>query len=153
MSYPSHDPNNPYAQAYGFNYGGPGHDPSAVIRLPAVGLVIVSSFWMLILVVMLVLNLFQLITGADLNIEQGQDMLGEAAMPLNLVGIMLQAGVNSCVLYGSLGMVQRRNYGVAVTASVLAVIPCFSPCFFLGIPLGLWALFLLFRPEVKYGFR
>ena len=149
----SYDPNSPYARAYGFTYGQPQHDPSRAVRMPAVGLVILSSFWLIILVVALVLNLFQLLVGTDLNVQQGEDVLGEAALPVNLVSIMLMAFVTSCVMYGSLSMMQRRNYGVAVTAAVLSVLPCFSPCFFLGIPFGLWALLLLFRPEVKYGFK
>jgi hypothetical protein len=149
----SYDPNSPYARAYGFSYGQPQHDPSRVVRMPAVGLVITSSFWLIILVVALVLNLFYLLGLAQMNVQQGGDFLGEAAMPMNLVGIMLMAFVTSCVLYGSLSMMQRRNYGVAVTAAVLSVLPCFSPCFIVGIPFGLWALLLLFRPEVKYGFR
>jgi hypothetical protein len=149
----SYDPNSPYARAYGFTYGQPQYDPSRAVRMPAVGLIITSSFWLIMLVVLLVLNLFQLLSGAEMNVQQGGDFLGEAAMPMNLVLIMLLSVVTSCVLYGSLNMMQRRNYGVAVTAAVLSVAPCFSPCLFVGIPFGLWALLLLLRPEVKYGFR
>ncbi len=34
-----------------------------------------------------------------------------------------------------------------------AMIPCVSPCCLLGLPLGIWALIVLVKPEVKAAFQ
>lgn len=153
MSYQGFDPHNPYSQAYGFGYGPNRPDPSNMVKGPAVGLIVTSSFWLLLLVLSLVLNLFKLVVGAKFDLQQANGPLGDAAIPVQLVGIMLLSGVNACTLYGGLSMLQKRNYGVAMTAAVLSIIPCLSPCYIVGIPFGIWAMVLMLRPDVRYGFR
>jgi hypothetical protein len=32
------------------------------------------------------------------------------------------------------------------------MIPCISPCCLLGLPIGIWALVVLLKPEVKAAF-
>jgi len=39
-----------------------------------------------------------------------------------------------------------------VVASILAMVPCISPCCLLGIPIGIWALVVLMKPEVQQAF-
>jgi hypothetical protein len=40
-----------------------------------------------------------------------------------------------------------------MTAAILALVPCTSPCCLAGIPAGIWALVVLAKPEVKAGFH
>jgi hypothetical protein len=40
-----------------------------------------------------------------------------------------------------------------MAASIIAIIPCFGPCCCLGIPVGIWALVVINKPEVKSAFR
>jgi len=40
-----------------------------------------------------------------------------------------------------------------VAASIIAMIPCVSPCCCLGLPFGIWALVVLARPAVKSAFQ
>lgn len=49
-------------------------------------------------------------------------------------------------------MKQLQKWTLAVTASILAMIPCLGPCCLIGIPIGIWALVVLFKPEVKSAF-
>jgi hypothetical protein len=49
-------------------------------------------------------------------------------------------------------MQKLENHQLAFTASILAMIPCVSPCCFLGLPFGIWALVVLNKPEVKSQF-
>ena len=49
-------------------------------------------------------------------------------------------------------MKSLTSYGGAMTGAILAVIPCFSPCCIVGIPIGIWALVVLNDPVVKKGF-
>jgi hypothetical protein len=40
-----------------------------------------------------------------------------------------------------------------MTASVIAMIPCISPCCIVGLPIGIWAMVVLSKPEVKSAFH
>jgi hypothetical protein len=60
--------------------------------------------------------------------------------------------VSVVLLIGALKMKSLRSYGMAMTASVLAMIPCTSPCCLLGLPFGIWALVVLMKADVKSAF-
>ena len=66
---------------------------------------------------------------------------------------LVGAGVGGVILLGAIQMSRLRSYGLAMTASILAIIPCVWSCFIVGIPLGIWALVVLRRPEVRAAFR
>lgn len=57
------------------------------------------------------------------------------------------------IVYGAIQMFACRRFGMARTAAIFAVIPVCSPLLVLGIPLGVWALIVLARPEVRDAFR
>jgi len=65
-----------------------------------------------------------------------------------LIGVV-QAGV---ILWGASCMKRMENYGAAMTASIVALIPC-SGCCILLVPFGIWSLVVLNKPEVKDSFR
>jgi hypothetical protein len=50
-------------------------------------------------------------------------------------------------------MRKLESFGLCMTASILAMIPCLSPCCILGLPFGIWALVVLNKPEVKSAFQ
>ncbi len=60
--------------------------------------------------------------------------------------------INGLVFFGALKMRSLQSYGLANTASILALIPCCGPCGCVGIPLGIWALVMLRKPEVRSAF-
>lgn len=70
---------------------------------------------------------------------------------LALLGLGLIGGL--IILFGGIKMRNLQNYGLCMTASILAMIPCLSCCFLIGIPVGIWALVVLSKPEVKNLFR
>lgn len=53
---------------------------------------------------------------------------------------------------GAIHMLRLKNFGTARTAAIVACIPLCSPCMLFGIPFGIWALVLLYRPEVQAMF-
>ena len=58
------------------------------------------------------------------------------------------------IFLGGYKMYRLESWGLAVTGSILAVVPCFGTCCCLvDIPLGIWALVLLFDDEVKAAFE
>jgi hypothetical protein len=66
-------------------------------------------------------------------------------------GILLVA--NLVVVFGAVQMLKLRSYGLAMTGTIVSLIPCLSPCCVLGIPFGIWSLIVLLRPEVKQAFH
>ena len=76
-----------------------------------------------------------------------QGMRGPMAGVISL-GI---AAVNGFVLLGAINLLRLRNYGVAMVASIVAMLPC-GCCCVLGLPAGIWALVTLNKPEVKSQF-
>jgi hypothetical protein len=76
-----------------------------------------------------------------------EGMQGPLAGVMNLV----IAAWNGFVLFGALKMLRLQNHGVAVVASVAAMLPC-QCCCLLGLPFGIWALVVLNKPEVKSQF-
>ena len=56
------------------------------------------------------------------------------------------------IIAGSIKMKQLQAYGFALTAAVLAAIPCISPCVILGIPFGIWAFVVLMSSDVREAF-
>jgi GYF domain 2 len=73
---------------------------------------------------------------------------GTAGAALAGVGLVL-AGL---MLLGGIKMKRLESYGLAMTAAVLAMLPC-SLCCVLGLPLGIWSLVVLTKPEVKSAFH
>jgi hypothetical protein len=45
-----------------------------------------------------------------------------------------------------------QNHQFALTAGIVAMLPCISPCCVFGLPAGIWALVILNKPEVKSQF-
>jgi len=55
------------------------------------------------------------------------------------------------VLIGGFMMHNLKSLAWARTGSIAAMVPC-SICCIGGLPVGIWALVVLARPEVKRGF-
>lgn len=60
--------------------------------------------------------------------------------------------VNALVFGGALHLLTRRHYGLARLACGLACLPFCGPCYLLAIPVGIWGLVVLRRPEVRASF-
>lgn len=75
------------------------------------------------------------------------------------VGIAIRCvGILICLflLYGAIKMKKLQNYGLSVAVSIIVMVPCvaplLSPCCVLGLPIGIWALVVLCKPEIKGSF-
>lgn len=67
----------------------------------------------------------------------------------NIIAIL----VGVFLLYAGLKMRKLENYSAGMIASIIAMVPCISPCCLIGLPVGIWALVVLNRPEVKVHFH
>lgn len=55
-------------------------------------------------------------------------------------------------LFGAIQMKNLRSYGWAWAAAIINCIPCYGSCCCIGLPLGIWAIIVLIKPEVKAAF-
>lgn len=78
----------------------------------------------------------------------------------------LLSGVIAAVVYGfwaimaliafigAFRMRQLKSYGLAMASAIIAMVPCTTyMCCLLMLPMGIWALTVLLKPEVKSAFR
>jgi hypothetical protein len=65
------------------------------------------------------------------------------------------AGVIGTIMpiVGGVCMLARKAWGLAVAAALLTAVPLSSPCCLFGLPIGIWALVVLFQPDVRAAFR
>jgi hypothetical protein len=57
------------------------------------------------------------------------------------------------VFIAALRMRNLEKHGLAMAASIISMIPCISPCCLIGLPIGIWAVVVLSKPEVKSAFH
>lgn len=74
---------------------------------------------------------------------------GTIGVGVNIIGML----VSGLILVGGLKMRKLENYGLVMAATIIAMIPCISPCCLIGLPIGIWALVVLSKPEVKSTFH
>jgi hypothetical protein len=74
---------------------------------------------------------------------------GSAAIVTSIFGIV-GCGI---IIAGSASMLSMRYYPLGFIAAVLTMIPGTSACCLLGLPLGIWTIVVLLRPEVRAAFR
>lgn len=66
-----------------------------------------------------------------------------------MLGVFIMAGITFIVISGAWNLMQLRSYRLAVAGSILGI---FTPAFVIGLPMGIWALVLLKKKEVKAAF-
>lgn len=89
----------------------------------------------------------------DPELAQYRDLIetlsGSGGVVLNIIPLALSV----VVFLGGLKMRQLQSWGLAMGGSIVAIIPCIGSCCCIGIPVGIWALVVLNKPEVKNAFR
>ena len=73
------------------------------------------------------------------------------AIPVVLVGLM-SIPIAVIIAIGAHKMLRLESHGLAVFACLAAMLPC-HPGWLIGLPIGIWGLMVLNRPEVKAGFK
>jgi hypothetical protein len=162
---PMHPPLSSAPRVLGSGAGpgsGPGLAPISreaaqqAVNGPAVGLMVTAILGFVVVAIRLVFSLAGL-AGIDFGLQQIQDariqqMFGRLSSTLGIFECIIGAIVGVVVLMGAMKMKSLRNYSFAFAASILAMVPCVSPCCWVGLPIGIWALVVLNRPEIKSSF-
>jgi hypothetical protein len=125
---------------------------ASAVAGPAIALMIVGGLALLLSALSLVGNL----VGAALVAPQAAGGQGGANVIANAASGIGGAVFGLCwggiVVSGAVNMLRLRAYGHAMTASIVAMLPC-NLCCLLGLPFGIWALVAMNRPDVKDAFR
>jgi hypothetical protein len=127
-------------------------DAADKVNGPAMALMILAGLNLALGAFGLLMNLL----GSSMMMAQGGPEQAFGNMfsgALGAVSSSLGILISGVIFYGGLKMKRLENHGLAVAASILAIIPCTSPCCLLGIPVGIWALVVLSKPEVKSAFH
>jgi hypothetical protein len=121
---------------------------------PAIGLIVAASVslaFFACLTAIYVLVLVMVSSGRNFGNQPADPSVGLGAVIMIIIGVI---GVIRGILLivGAVKLKKLDSYGFAMTAAILAVIPCCS-CFPVEIPFGIWALVVLNDPAVRAAFR
>lgn len=108
------------------------------VKGPAIGLVVAGTLnWILIPLITMMIMAYRAI-----------DLSGQPAFWVVPIAALVLC---SLTIFGALKMKHLESYGWAITAAILAILV--SPGNIIGLPLGIWALAVLGRSDVRAAFR
>ncbi len=120
---------------------------------PSVGLLITGILAAISSFIGLIASVFE--TG--LESIRGHEYFGEYENLIEgaagVAGCFVLLVVAAFIIYASLKMKELTQWSLCVAASILAMIPCTNPCCIVGLPIGIWCLVVLTKPEVKSAFH
>jgi hypothetical protein len=127
-----------------------------LVKGPAIGLKVTAIVGLVLVAVGLVINVLTL-NGSHIGLQQINDpqmqkLFNTLGGGLGIVQNIIGGVVGVVVLLGAAKMQKLQSYQFALTASIVAMVPCISPCCLFGLPFGIWALVVLNKPEVKSQF-
>ncbi len=127
-----------------------------LVKGPAIGLKVTAIVGLVLIAVGLVINVLAL-SGFHIGLQriydpQMQKLLNTLGGGLGIVQDIIGGIMGVIVLIGAAKMQKLQNYQFALTTSIVAMVPCISPCCVFGLPFGIWALVVLNKPEVKSQF-
>jgi hypothetical protein len=132
-----------------------GPDALQQVQGPAVGLIVTAALGLLAAVAGLLMNTLGITMGAA-GMQGSEDMpewINMMSGGLGIVQSILGLAMSVLILLGALKMKKLENYTFSIIATVVAMVPCISPCCLVGLPIGIWALVVLNKPEVKSAFH
>jgi hypothetical protein len=135
------------------SFPAPASAAAALVAGPAIGLIVTAILGALVQMVSLI-RLLLVHNSMPVNSQMpGQAWVAMLSGPIGVVISIIAILMGVVILLGALKMKKLESYGLAMTASILAMIPCLSPCCVIGLPIGIWALVVLSKPEVKSAFH
>ena len=60
--------------------------------------------------------------------------------------------LNAVIVLGAVQMFRFESWGLAMAASILAIVNIGSCCCLVSLPIGIWSLLILMRPDVRAAF-
>jgi len=132
------------------------NDVTNKIKTPAIGLIVAGALNGLLGALTLLSGLLRLtgISGRETLPANDAERYGFYVGTIITYGIgLLSLLVAPIIIYGAIQMMRGRKYGLARASAILAIVPVTSCCFLISIPVGIWALIVLSKPDVKTFFQ
>lgn len=122
----------------------------AIVVAPAIAMLVVLAINFCVMIPYLIVYAIGAIAAA--KAEQGGD---QAAFMMGFVvgsitGVLIFVAAYLFMLFGAWKMMRLESYGLAVTTSILMMLPC-TFCW-IGLPFGIWALVVLCLRDVRQAF-
>jgi hypothetical protein len=140
----------------GTNYNSSSNGPNTAA--PAIAMIVVGGLSLIMALADLVR---MLVVGFDVVMKQAMAMMPALQVPPGALGVAKAAAyimtsipltMSFVIIFGGISYLRRKNYGLAMAASILMVIPLCGTSSFVccaGIPLGVWALIVISKGETK----
>ena len=146
----------PFAAPPAFPSGGDREAALSAVKGPAIALIVTASLGILYYLS----NFVLVVSGTAATFQQippdapdwVKSFIENARGPMAAVAGVFISALDGFVLYGAIKMLRLQNFGLAMAAAIIAMVPC-QCCCLLGLPFGIWALVVLNKPEVKSQFR
>lgn len=135
--------------------GGPPVDVAGKVKGPAIFMMVAMGIGIAWALLNVVLN----ILGTGLVAADAANAGDEAAMVNMMSGTvavifgLISIAVGGFVIFACTKMMKLESWGLALTAMILGLLPCVSPCCLLGLGAGIWGLVVLNDANVKASFR
>jgi hypothetical protein len=118
---------------------------------PAIGLMVTAILGFVAQALQFILNIFGLTEGLR---GAGPDaafsfLTGTIGLVFGVIGV----AIGVLILVGAVKMKKLESHSWSMAASILALAPCISPCCIVGLPIGIWSLVVLSKPEVSDAFK
>ena len=140
-------PQSPYTPPSGPTMQAP--DSGNPLLIPGIILLALGALWLLYGCINFVIAMQNGLPPVPADAPPGT----EAGQKIGFYGAAF--GLPICALISVLGsvcLIVRKVYPLALTGVIINLIPCCSSVVILGIPFAIWAMVLLVRPEVKASF-
>ena len=124
---------------------------AARVSGPATALMVTGIVGLVLQLLGVLGNLLQVGVGAAANRPDAIEQVASGTVGLGMGVIAI--GLSVLVIVGASRMKNLENYGLSMTAAIVAMIPCIGPCCLIGLPFGIWALVVLNDPQVRGAFR
>lgn len=122
---------------------------------PAIGLIVTGA----LNIVLAVARGLMSILGFGMNMLQNtgnaeaEKMIGSLMGTFGIAAAVIGILGGIFILFGGIKMRKLESYGLCMAASIVAMVPCLSACCLVGLPIGIWSLVMLSKPEVKSAFH
>jgi len=125
------------------------------LKGPAIGLIVTGSLNAMAGVLVLLSGVFRLIVeGPTAGFADDAERLGYVIGTVAGYGAgALSLCAAPVIIFGGVAMLRGKSLTFARSAAILAMIPITSCCCIGGIPIGIWALQSLRKPEIAAYFQ
>lgn len=125
---------------------------AARVKGPAIALIVITGLGILGQLISMVANLAGMRSTPNLPPE-AERWVTLMSGGLGVVATVLTVVMGGLIIFGAMKMMSLQSYGLAMAVSIIAMVPCLSPCCCLGLPVGIWSVVVLTSAEVKGAFR